>query len=301
MMLRAVYGNPPFELAAPAADAIQLSPFIPQAPAIESLAGSSLSRITLQAPPGTLERRFVIAHALRALADGGELVVLALKDKGGSRLRHELEAFGCEVRETARRHHRICVCRRPAAPAGLDGAIAAGALQIAPRLDLWSQPGVFSWDRLDPGTALLLENLPLFTGRGGDLGCGLGMLAAAAMQSPAVSVVTLIDNDRRAVEAARRNVGDPRAVFVHGDIRSPGLLLDLDFVVMNPPFHDGGREDRELGLAFIVHAGQMLRPGGVCRLVANVALAYEARLKACFARSTLVAQARGYKIYECIK
>ena len=35
-------------------------------------------------------------------------------------------------------------------------------------------------------------------------------------------------------------------------------LQDLDFVVMNPPFHDGGTEDRSLGEAFIRRAAAVL-------------------------------------------
>ena len=43
----------------------------------------------------------------------------------------------------------------------------------------------------------------------------------------------------------------------------------LDFVVMNPPFHDGGAEDKALGVAFIEAAARMLARRGACWLVAN--------------------------------
>ena len=55
----------------------------------------------------------------------------------------------------------------------------------------------------------------------------------------------LIDIDRRAVEAARNNIDDPRAEFHWADLTGTNVsLAGLDFVVMNPPFHDGGTEDR---------------------------------------------------------
>ena len=131
----------------------RLSPAVVGARGLESLADATLARVVIAAPPGTLERRYVLAHGLRALAPGGELIALAPKDKGGSRLAGELAAFGCTVSEDARRHHRICRCARPAAPSGLEAAIAAGGLQRVPALGLWSQPGVFCWDRIDPGSA----------------------------------------------------------------------------------------------------------------------------------------------------
>jgi 16S rRNA (guanine1207-N2)-methyltransferase len=294
-----VYGSPLPALASPGAKAAQLSPLIPGAAALEAAADGVFSRLTVAAPPGALERRFVLAHALRSLKAGGELVALAPKDKGGSRLRKELAAFGCAVAETARRHHRICHVRKPDAPVGLEAAIAEGGPQIAPGLGLWSQPGVFSWDRLDPGTGLLLDGLPTYSARGADLGCGVGVLARAMLGSPQVSELFLVDIDRRAIEAARRNVDDPRARFLHADVRA-GLpeLKDLAFVVMNPPFHEGGAEDRALGQAFIRAAAAMLRKGGTCRMVANIALPYEAVLRQAFAAVTPLGQAHGYKLFE---
>lgn len=297
--MEGVYGTPPAELAAAAPGALQTSPLIVDSQALEALEGGSLSRFVVGAPPGTLERRYVLAQALRALAPGGELIALAPKDRGGSRLRKELEAFGCEARETARRHHRICRCARPTDAPGLQAAIAEGGPQIAPALGLWSQPGVFSWDRLDPGSALLLDHLGDLTGRGADLGCGVGVLAIAALESGAVSDLILVDLDRRAVEAARRNIADPRARFLRHDLRRPPTgLEDLDFVIMNPPFHAGGAEDRGLSAAFVAAANQVLRKGGTCRLVANVALPYEALMGPMFAKVTLAARAGGYKILE---
>jgi 16S rRNA (guanine1207-N2)-methyltransferase len=73
---------------------------------------------------------------------------------------------------------------------------------------------------------------------------------------------------------------------------------DLDFVVMNPPFHDGGIEDRALGETFIVRAAASLKTGGACWMVANRHLPYEASLGGHFARVRQVEQGDGYKIYE---
>lgn len=293
----AVYGSPPSALAQTAVGALQVSPLIPGASAIEELPDHNLGRVVVYAPPGTVERRYVLANALRALKAGGELIALAPKDKGGLRLRGELEGFGCAVNDSARRHHRIVTGLAPAEPEGLAEALAAGGPQVAPRLGLWSQPGVFSWDRLDPGTGLLLQTLGPIAGKGADLGCGIGVIARELLKSPTVTHLLLIDIDARAIAAARRNIDDPRAVFEHGDARRHAEP-DLDFVVMNPPFHDAGREDRALGQAFIGAAATRLKPGGVCRMVANVGLPYEAVLQACFSKVTLIAQANGYKVHE---
>ena len=295
----AVYGSPLPVLAPVGAEATQTSPLVVGARGLESLADATLARVVIEAPPGTLERRYALAHGLRGLAPGGELTALARKDMGGSRLAGELRSFGCTVSEASKRHHRICRCSRPAAPTGLEAAIAAGGMQRLPALGLWSQPGVFSWNRIDPGSAILMAQPWLPAGAGGDLGCGLGVLSRAVLASPAVTELTVIDIDRRAVEAARLNIDDTRVHFLQHDLRRPPRCpTDLDFVVMNPPFHDGGSHDRSLGHAFVETAAAMLRAGGVLRMVANVALPYEPILAARFAVVELLAQAGGYKLFE---
>ncbi|ODT13673.1 MAG: methyltransferase [Kaistia sp. SCN 65-12] len=297
-----VYGAPLPDLADVPRGAVQFSPLVPGSAALERRADASLDAMVMLAPPGTIERRFEIAQALRSLKPGGEFTVMAPKDKGGSRLAKELRGFGCAIHEAALRHHRVCTTARPDDLSGLDEALEAGAQQFVPETGLWSQPGVFSWNRVDPGSALLLKHLPALSGRGADFGCGLGYLARAVLVGEAVTSLLMLDVDRRATEAAARNVSDPRADIRWADLRSArDLPGDLDFVVMNPPFHDGGAEDRALGQTFIRRAAESLAKGGRCWLTANRHLPYEEPLKALFARSTLVAEADGFKIYEARK
>ena len=293
-----VYGQPLAEATLPPADALQLSPLAPGAAALEAQAPASFWAFAVAAPPGTLERRYVLALCLRALQPGGVLTASAPKTRGGARLGKELEAFGCDVEETGRRHQRVCRVLRPGAPTGLDAAIAAGGPQWVAALEGWSQPGVFSWNRPDPGSLLLARSLPALSGRGADLGCGAGALARAVLQHSEATALDLIDLDRRAIEAARRNVEDGRARFHWADARAAPLPDDLDFVVMNPPFHDGGAEDRALGQAFIRRAHQLLKRGGAAWLVANRHLPYEAVLSEVFASVTLRAEDRGFKVFE---
>lgn len=297
--LHGVYGAPPREVAEAPAGATQFSPLVPGAGKLEDLAEGALASLTLLAPPGTVERRYAVALGLKALAPGGRLTIAAPKDKGGSRLKKELEAFGCLVNEDSRRHHRICVVRKPDAPQGLDAAIAEGAPHFVEAVDGWTQPGVFSWDRIDPGSALLAKTLPPMAGKGADFGCGVGVLARAVLAAPKVESLLLVDLDRRAIEAARRNIEDPRANFAWTDVRSAGIEPgSLDFVVMNPPFHDGGTEDKQLGQTFIRQAANALRRSGTLWLVANRHLPYERVLAEVFKVVTPRVDTGGYKIFE---
>ena len=295
-----IYGAPAPGLVEAPKGATQLSPLIPGSADIASLPDGSVESALILAPPGTLERDYVMAQALRVLKLGAPLTAFAPKDRGGSRLKKTLEAFGCKVGEDARRHHRFCHTTRPPEPTGVAEAIAAGAPRIVPSLGLWSQPGVFSWDRIDPGTAVLIKALPPLAGAGADLGCGIGVLAHAVLDSPAVTRLHLIDVDRRAEGCARRNVGDARAEFAWADAAA-FPLEGLDFVVMNPPFHDAGWETKALGQRFIEAAHRALRKGGTLWMVANLHLPYEAVLEPLFAKAERRNADGPYKVFEARK
>ncbi len=294
-----LYGRPAPGLMVIPAGAEQVSPLVPGSTDLADLAEGEADGALILAPPGTLERDYVMAQALRTVRPQGEIIVFAPKDKGGTRLRKALEGFGCEVFEEARRHHRFCQVERPSTLDRLDLALRAGAPRRLDDTGLWTQPGVFSWDRLDRGTGLLLRTLPELKGRGADFGAGIGLLALQVLKSAQVTELTLVELDRRAVRAAQHNLDDPRVEVIWGDVRQlDERITGLDFIVMNPPFHDGGQEDRALGQAFIRTAAGRLRKGGVCWLTANRHLPYESVLQEHFRRVDLRADDGGYKIYE---
>ncbi|MEI9989874.1 MAG: methyltransferase [Rhizomicrobium sp.] len=295
-----LYGVIPAGLADAPSGAEQFSPLIPGSWSLESVAEESLASMTVLAPPGTLERRYVLALSLRSLGIGGTLVALAPRNRGGTRLRGELEEFGVAANETARAHFRLCEGRRPRQLAGIAEAVAAGGLQFVAATGLWSQPGIFGWDRIDAGSRLLVEHLPDLHGRGADLGCGTGYLARKVLASKDVESLALADIDRRAVAAARRNVVEPRAGVHWTDATAP-IAADLDFVVTNPPFHEGGTENRALGLAVARSASGMLKKGGELWLVANRHLPYAPALRDAFAGVATVAQDREFTVYRAIK
>jgi len=254
------------------------------------------------APPGTIERRYALALALRALAPGARLIAMAPKDKGGSRLKKELESFGCEVAEESKSHHRICSALSGASNKAREMALADGALRFEEAIAFYSQPGVFSWNRIDPGSAMLRLLLPELSGEGADLGCGFGYLSRSILSSRKVSGLTLIDVDRRAIECARKNLPDPRVRLLWADLRSCSTgLSGLDFIVTNPPFHDAGAEDQSLGQGFLQQAGFLLRPGGTLWLVANRHLPYETLLRSGFSEVELLKEDSGFKAYRAVR
>lgn len=171
-----------------------------------------------------------------------------------------------------------------------------------PGADFVSCPGLFSWDRFDPGSQLLLEFAsPQMPGRGADLGCGPGLLARQLL-SRGCQQLDLVDVDQRAVQAAWLNCSQ--------DARCRPLWLDLvqekppggyDWVTLNPPFHGSGQEDRALGLALLARAAGALRKAGTLWMVANEHLPYQEGLAHLNLELLEVRQQRGYKLFQCRK
>ncbi|MFN4288419.1 MAG: class I SAM-dependent methyltransferase [Brevundimonas sp.] len=279
---------------------------MPGSDAFEDHADATLERVSVLAPPGALERLHVLAHALRVLKPGGVLDVMAPKARGGARLAKELAGFGVGGESEARAHHRRMIAVRPAEVQGLAGTIARTGPQRVPVLGLISQPGVFSWDRIDPGSLMLARHLAgpggqdALAGRGADLGCGIGHLAIEALRSPQIAALRLIDIDRRAIACARANIKDARALIEWADVRALPEA-DLDFVISNPPFHAAGEQSHGLGQMFLEKAALMLRRGGRALIVANRHLPYERTLSAHFSRVSTLEEGAGYKVIEAVK
>ncbi|PRX37624.1 16S rRNA (guanine1207-N2)-methyltransferase [Meinhardsimonia xiamenensis] len=165
-----------------------------------------------------------------------------------------------------------------------------------------TRPGVFSADAPDRGSRLLTEALPPKLGKKvADLGAGWGYLARSILERADVGRLDLVEADHAALDCARRNISDARAVFHWADVTEWGEAASFDCVVTNPPFHAGRRADPALGRAFIAAAARLLKPSGRLYLVANRHLPYERDLRAAFAEVREIGGDGGFKVIEAVR
>jgi len=122
--------------------------------------------------------------------------------------------------------------------------------------------GVFSGRELDPGTALLIENLVVGRrDRALDLGCGWGPIGVAMAKSAPEGHVILTEVNRRAAHLARRNLEANRvrnAEVRTGPSFAPVADERFDVIATNPPFRAG----REHVLDLLREAPSHLLPSG---------------------------------------
>jgi 16S rRNA (guanine1207-N2)-methyltransferase len=238
-----------------------------------------------------------IARGWALLANGGTLVCAGANDDGAASLeKHVAKAFGLSG-TLSKFHSRVFWLAKgdkepPAYWRGLAG------LQPVGDSSWLSRPGIFSWDRIDDGSALLAAYLPDdLAGHIADFGCGWGYLARQALaHSPAVRRIDLIDAEHLALDAARANIEDQRATFHWLDLATEPAPAIYDAIICNPPFHTGRAATPALGQKIIEAAARALKPGGRFYVVANRGLPYELLLKQHFASFETLADNNKFRV-----
>jgi 16S rRNA (guanine1207-N2)-methyltransferase len=192
-------------------------------------------------------------------------------------------------------------------PDGMDptplqaGYVTHSVLIDGVETSLVSKPGVFAWDRLDDGTARLIDSMEVGAGdRVLDLGCGTGLAGLAAARRAPDGVVVLVDTDIRAVRSARYTLeangvanADVRLFdgVSHAVSREP-----FDVVITNPPFHQGREVDYEVAHQFVRDSQRVLRPAGKLFLVANRFIGYDDLVRQTFGNVGTAYVGSGYHV-----
>ena len=273
------------------------------------LPNGEFDAVLLLAPRQRQLGRALLVEGYARLAPGGVLVACAGNDSGGRSLQRDLEALAGPTHALSKHRCRASWAVREG-PGNLELArewLAQDEPAPVAGTALLSRPGVFAWDRIDAASALLASRLPTdLRGHGADLGSGHGYLAGEVVaRNPQVVAMDLYEADARALALSRANLGAAKEVrlgFHWQDATGALARDDYDFIVSNPPFHEGGRADRpELGRAFIASAAAALRPGGRFFMVANRHLPYEAQLAQAFAQVRTLADEGGFKVIEAVR
>ncbi|PCI00826.1 MAG: methyltransferase [Alphaproteobacteria bacterium] len=232
--------------------------------------------------------------------------IMQPNDRGGKTLEKTLRAhFPEAVCDSRQKSRFIILMKTENTPPIIDEWMAHAALHLVEETGFYSMPGLFGWNKIDKGSALLVETLLAsnLKGKGADFGCGYGYLSKKILENfDEIEKFYGLDLDPRAVEASQKNILDDRAEFTVADctqvLESIGAL---DFIVMNPPFHDQGNEDRTMGQRFIEIAARHLRRSGALWIVSNTHMPYEKTLQKLFKSFEIVEQKNGFKIIRALK
>ena len=246
-----------------------------------------------------------LARAWGLVRPGGLLVFSGRNDSGAASIQRQAQRVLGEVGHLSKNHCRVWWCRRDkcSMPGELSEWLAAADHRVVGETGYVARPGVFSWRKVDEGSQLLVGSLPGdIHGRVADVGAGWGYLAAILLERcPRIAALDLFEAEWLALEAARTNIeahGRPGVeVGYHWHDVTTGLPRSrYDWVVMNPPFHEGKGTDIDLGRRFISAGVDALAAGGALVLVANRHLPYEALLETRGLTSTRLAETKAFKV-----
>ncbi|WP_299183625.1 methyltransferase [uncultured Neptuniibacter sp.] len=165
-----------------------------------------------------------------------------------------------------------------------------------------SKPGVFGWDKIDKGSAYLIENLDSFLmtlpeppKNVLDLGCGYGYLSLNL--APLDIPITATDNNAGALLACQRNFDRyPVNGRVIAADCADGITEGFDLIVCNPPFHAGFSVDGDLTDRFLKAAHNRLNERGIACFVTNLHIPIERKAATLFHQAECIMSNGNFKL-----
>ena len=162
-------------------------------------------------------------------------------------------------------------------------------LEVTRAYRMTNHASLFSRDRLDRGSRLMLEYMPVSERYRNivDLGCGNGVLGIVAAELNAAAKLSFHDESYMAIASAEKNFRDAFGGHREAEFRVGDCLQDLsaasqDLVLINPPFHQQQHSGDSIAWQMFKDARRVLRSGGEIQVVGNRHLGYHAKLKKLF-------------------
>jgi len=170
-------------------------------------------------------------------------------------------------------------------------------------LTIASLPGVFSQEKLDIGTKLLLKNLPkVMKGEVLDFGCGAGVISCfIAKRHPEVKL-SLLDVSLLALTSAEKTLSINN---IQANIFPSNSLSEVNkqykYIVSNPPFHQGVNTNYQATETFLSGISKHIKKTGEITVVANSFLRYQSIMQAHIGNTKVIKKAQGFTIYHAHK
>ncbi|HSC75121.1 MAG TPA: methyltransferase [Pseudomonadales bacterium] len=249
----------------------------------------------------------VLNHARRLLAPDGELIIAGFKSDGTKTYIEKCkQLFGNgSIQKSGLVYRGLFSGVKNSDGANLldDRDYEHLRMMHTPQLDFYSKPGLFGWDRIDTGSAFLIDSLQSFLASLDiqpqsllDLGCGYGFLTLMTRDLPCVRRVAT-DNNAAALSAIKRNADHyDIAVDVVADDAGKSLSGSFELVLCNPPFHQGFSVAGDLTDRFLASACRLLSSQGAALFVVNTFIGIEKKAAEHFPVVKILANNGSFKL-----
>lgn len=167
-------------------------------------------------------------------------------------------------------------------------------------IELYTDNGIFSKDKLDYGTKVLLKNIPIeqLKGRILDLGCGYGAIGIyLAIRTTAQ--IEMVDINERAINLSQENIQTyhlKNAIAYQSDIYS-SAKNKYNFIITNPPIRAG----KPTVIKFLTEAKNYLLPQGELWFVMRKDHGVKSTLKYLdqIYQTEIVEKEKGFYVIKC--
>ena len=256
-------------------------------------------------PKSKAELSFTLAMLADAMTSDATIIIVG-ENKGGIKSVEKLgkDFFDFCNKVDSARHCLMYVGKFKAAlaPFNLQKFYNYYQLQVQDKtLEIAALPGVFSQKSLDKGTEVLLEHLPeAITGKVLDFGCGAGVIAAYIGIIYPQTKLSLVDVSALALHSAKTTL---TLNNLTGQYIPSNSLSDIheqyDFVISNPPFHQGLKTHYAATEQFLGKIKQHLTSTGSITVVANSFLKYLPIMENAIGKTKTLAIKQGFAVYQC--
>lgn len=167
---------------------------------------------------------------------------------------------------------------------------------------IYSDNGVFSKDRLDYGTRVLLNSVDIdkLSGNVLDLGCGLGVVGIILGTFNKGINIDMVDINERAIDLAKNNLvlNNVKANIFVSDIYS-NVDNKYDFIITNPPIRAGKNVIR----GFLLGSYDYLKDDGILYFVMRKDHGVKSMIKELSVKfnTSIVNKDKGFYVVLCTK
>jgi len=237
-----------------------------------------------------LRNQYLIAKAIDAVSVNALVIVAGEKDYGIASLKKWASSLSEPVDSFSKFHSQVFILRAT-----------EETKSKFTKIDVSSNAGLFGGGKIDKGSQLLASTFDsAISGNVADFGSGTGYLSNCILEQAAPATLDLYEAEQRALTLSKEMLTRSNCTleFHWCDLTRESISQRFDWVVMNPPFHQGRAAEPQIGQDMIKTACKALRPGGRLRLVANRQLPYEGIIHNLFGHCYELTVNAGFKVLE---
>ncbi|QJC31606.1 16S rRNA (guanine(1207)-N(2))-methyltransferase RsmC [Enterobacteriaceae endosymbiont of Donacia tomentosa] len=170
---------------------------------------------------------------------------------------------------------------------------------------IYNLPGVFSGNKLDNGSKLLISTLDFkVKGKILDLGCGAGVISTVIGRENILNngknVILSTDIDYKAINSTKKTLHKnniQNSYVISSDVFS-NINEKFDFIISNPPIHDGKKISLKVIYKILKSIKKYLKYNGEFRFVTNNSVSYSKIFTKLMYKFCIICRNKNFSVYS---